>query len=386
MVGTSPRIARAAAVAAVFILLPCAGAAIDGVVINGTTGQPEPRVAVTLMSFDQGMDPVEETRSGPDGAFRLEKSLGGSGGRAVPGMLRAEFDGVSYSKMIPPGTPTSGVRLTVYSTVAGEQLPPQRHIMFFEPGSSEMVVSESFLFSNDSKPPKTFRDPDQGTLRFYLPPAAKGIVQVSASGPASMPLRSMAQKTSQENVYMVDFPIKPGENRVDLTYLVPRSEASSFEGRLMYEGLSTQLAVPAGVTVEAEGLTPLGQEPQTQALVYQLPARTTFSLAISGEGQLARGGGAGGGAGGGGAEQTRSETQVRVAPAPVAKELAWIIGITAVILGVGFYNLYTSKASSPTAAGSEGAGDTAATGAAGHAQRAKHASAPGGKPSGRRKR
>ena len=133
-------------------------------------------------------------------------------------MLRAEYEGISYSKMIVPDTPLDNVVVEVYSIAKGETLNPQMTALLFEPGDDRLVINQFFQFSNESDPPRTYSDPDNGTLRFELPPAADGKVQVSTTGPAGMPLRSSARKTAESNVYMVDYPLKTGRqpDRADL--------------------------------------------------------------------------------------------------------------------------------------------------------------------------
>jgi hypothetical protein len=309
-----------------------ASAAVSGRVVNRTTSQPESGVFLTLISFAQGMDPIEEVKSGPGGKFQFEKPLGG------PGMIRAEYGGVSYSKMLPPGQPTEGVDVEVFEIAAGEVLPPTAHVMLFEPNGSSLTVTESFIFENQTNPPKAFRDAERGTLRFYLPPEASGQVDVRATGPASMPLRSAADPTNEQNIFKVDFPLKPGENRIDLNYTVPRPEDGSFAGRMVYDGVAMRVAVPAGVTLEAEGLKSLGNEPRTQAALYELEGgRKEYDFKITGEGRLQ------------GAPESEapapsgSPNRISVQDAPIDKEYVWIMLIAAAILGVGFFRLYTSR-------------------------------------------
>ena len=336
--------------ALLLLVLPAAAqAAIEGKVINRTTGQPVSGVFITLLKFEAGMDPIEEVSSGADGAFEFQKPLTGANGSPVPGMLRAEYQGVSYSEMLPPGRPAEGLEVSVYNVEDQQSLAPSTHILILEPGGGEMVVKDVFAFVNETTPPRAYRNAENGTLRFYLPPEAKGIVQVSASGPQRMPLRSVATRTSEANVYMVDFPIKPGENTIELTYLVPYSEGAAFEGRVLYEGLETRMAVPDGVALEAEGLVSMGQEPRTKASIYDLPPAATFTVKVSGQGQLARSGG-----GPESAAASGSGNEIRIAPAPVDKELYWVLGLTTAVLLVGFYYLYTAKETGPAMAAAGG--------------------------------
>lgn len=324
-----------AALLAFACLAPLA-AGPSGVVMNATTGVPEPRIPITLISFAQGMDPIEEVYTDAEGAFAFERELPPNS----PGLIRAEHDAIAYSLVLPPGRPREGVEVTVYDAAPAPAVPPSGRILVLEPGEAETVVNESYLFENQTSPPITYRDPERGSLRFHLPPEAKGVVQVNASGPARMPLDAVAERTDEENVWMVDFPIKPGENRISLSYLVPREEGVTFVSRPMYKSLQTRVAVPAGVEISGEGLIDMGEEPTTQARIYEAPDGRV-EIEIRGAGSLRReespsgGGGAATSAGGG-------ANEITVEPAPIAREMPWIIGLTVLILAIGFVNLYLS--------------------------------------------
>ncbi|MBI1354510.1 MAG: hypothetical protein GC160_09195 [Acidobacteria bacterium] len=315
--------------------------AISGVAINRTTGQPAGRIAITLISFAQGMDPIEEVYTDAEGRFAFVKEVSGG-----PAMLRSEFEGVSYSKMVPPGTPQQGVEVDVYEA-AKEPIRPTGRVLVLELSGAELIVNESYLFENKTSPPRTYRDAENGTLRFYLPAEAKGIVQVEASGPARMPLQQTADPTSKEGVYKVDFPIKPGENRVSLTYLVPHSDETAFHARSVYPKIQTRVAVPSGVEVSGEGLTSLGKEPNTQAEIFEVASGGDFEVTLKGSGRLGRGSSSGSeaapsaGAGGGGG------SEISIQPAPISKEAPLLFGIAGAILALGFVRLYLKGGAAP---------------------------------------
>ena len=216
-------------------------------------------------------------------------------------------------------------------------------VIVLEPGGSEMVVNESYLFQNATNPPVAYRDAERGTLRFYLPEAAKGIVQVEASGPARMPLNAVAEKTEDPEIYKVDFAIKPGENRISLTYLVPQADGEVYTGRSAYQDLQTRIALPDGVEVTGEDLEELGTEPSTQAKIYEVAGGGDFSITISGAGRLQRGSS---GAGSSSAPSSGGATEISIEPAGLHKELPWLLGIAIAILVLGFFNLYASKQAS----------------------------------------
>lgn len=326
----------AAFLCGLFFLVVEAQAAIEGVVINGTTGREQAGVEVTLLKLEQGMVPVGATRSDAAGKFRFVQSLTSSGGQPPPVMLRADFEGVTYNQMIPSGSRTGDVKVTVYRAVKaeGKGAAPEQHILLLEPSGREMIVSEFYAFRNQSQPPVTFVDARQGTLRFYLPAAAKGIVQASAAGPGGMPVRVTAEKSDQPDIHKVAFPIKPGESRVELTYLVPYQSPTELEVRTLYEGVATRVAAPPGVTLSGNGLKALPENPQIKASIFALPEAKSARLSIEGEGRLQR------------EREQASEggDRISIMPAPIHKQIWVILGFVFAILALGFYGLYTAGA------------------------------------------
>jgi hypothetical protein len=135
-----------------------------------------------------------------------------------------------------------------------------KHMILFEPGGGQMVVNETYLCSTTGG----------GTLPFYLPAAANGKVQVNATAPGGTPIEAAVKKTSKPDVFAVDFPMKPGETRFDLTYTVPYTEGAAYEGKIVTKDDNTYLIAPNGMTLQGENLNDLGQEPRTQAHIYGL--------------------------------------------------------------------------------------------------------------------
>ncbi len=316
-----------------------ANAAVTGKVINRTTGQPAAGVPVTLIKMQVSMDPVDEVFTNNAGEFSFDDDLLDASGARTVGMLRAEHQSVNYSQMIGPMMPKEGIEVEIFDSVT-RPLEPVQRIVILEPGPQEVVVNESFLFSNDETPPVTFRNAVRGALQFYLPEAAKGIVEVQGVGPANMPLNASADPTEEAGWYKVDFPIKPGPNRIGLTYVAarpPDGEALTLPTR--YPAAHTRIAAPAGpsgVKLAGANLTSMGIEPQMQVEIFDLAQGAEAAVTI--EGSLAPRPEAAGGVGGG------SPNQISIQNAPIAAELWWILAIIAGILGIGFYNLTTSKA------------------------------------------
>ena len=306
-------------------------AAITGTVTNQTTGKPAANVTVTFYKFGGGgMEAVDKAQTDAQGKFSINQAPAAQG----PSMLRVEQDGVTYNHLMPPGTPTTDVPLTIYnaSKKAGAAA-VSKHMLLFEPNGGQLTVNETILYKNDGK--TTWADPQNGTLRFFLPSGAQGNVDVKASAPDGMPVPVPTEKTSQPDVYTAKFEIKPGETRFDLTYSVPYTEGSAYAGKVPTDDENTYLIVPNGVTLDGQNLKDLGQEPRTQARIFGLQSNS-YNIKLSGAAVPT-------GDASGGDQTDNSGPQIEQIMPRVYTQLWPILGITLGILALGFVLLYRSK-------------------------------------------
>ena len=179
--------------------------------------------------------------------------------------------------MLQPGSPTTGIALDVYKTSKQPgEAKVTKHMLLFDPSGGQMTVSETYLFTTTAK--TTWNDPANGTLRFYLPAEADGKAQVNATAPGGMPIEAPLVKTARPDVFGVDFAIKPGETRIDLTYTVPYAEGAPYQGKIVTKDENTYLIAPNGVTLKGDDLNDLGIEPQyAGAYLWLRTARPTRS-------------------------------------------------------------------------------------------------------------
>lgn len=251
---------------ALFLLAVSASlqAAVTGVVINRTTGKPQPGATVALNRLGQnGIELIDQAKSDAQGAFTINQPVQG------PHVLRTAFDGVTYNHMLPPGSPTTGVTIDVYNSSAQPGAAKvSKHMFLFEPANGQMIVNETLIFANDGK--SAWNNPGKGTLEFFLPAGANGKVQVNATAPGGMPIGAPVNKTSKPDIYAVDFAVKPGETRFDLTYTVPYKDGEAYAGKIVTKDDNTYLIAPNGVTMTGDNLSDLGTEPRTQAHIYGL--------------------------------------------------------------------------------------------------------------------
>jgi hypothetical protein len=305
-------------------------AAVDGTVVNGTTGKPEAGATVTLFKLDQnGPNALETIKAAPDGSFKFAREVQG------PHLLQAVHDGMVFNMMLPPGRPTTGVSIAVYnSTTNPAAAKVTTHMILLEPTGSELGVNESIIFQNNGN--TAYYDTSRGTLRVALPDAAGGKARVMVTGPASMPIERVLEKTKAAGVYTVDFPVKPGETRFDLTYSMPLASPGKFDGKVLHDG-PVRVVAPKGVTLTGD-VKQLGTEPQTQAGVFEVTGKA-FSIGVEGAGSLRAGGAAGGEQaeedGGAGLQQIRPRLYLRF------KE---ILALALAALVIGFILLYRKGA------------------------------------------
>jgi hypothetical protein len=269
-----------------------AHAAVDGTVTNATTGKPQAGATVTLFQpTAQGPQFIDSVKTDAQGKFQITKEVPAGG--AGPLLLQAVYAGVQYNKMLPPGTPTQGVEIPVFesSKRPGETRISQ-HMILLEPSSDgNLQVSESYVFNNDGK--TTWNDPDNGTLQFALPASANGKVEVNALAPGGLPIRKAPDPGPKPNTFKLDFPIKPGESRVDMQWAIPFATPGEFKERILANSPETRLVAPVGVTFKGDSLQNLGQEPRTKATIFGVK-QGDIDIRVEGTGALNDAGTAGG--------------------------------------------------------------------------------------------
>jgi len=313
--------------------------AVDGTVINRTTGQPQAGATVTLYKLGQaGMESIQSVKSGAEGKFAIDQPVQGG-----PHLIQTAFDGVVYNNILPPGTASTGLSLDVYnSSKQPGDAKIARHFLIFQPTGGQMQVSEGFQFSNNGK--MTYNDPEGGTLKFYLPAAAKGKVQVKATAPHGMPIDTEADRTKQADVYKVGFPIKPGETDFQISYTVPYDSGAVYEGKLLGKTEEpTLLVVPNGITIKGEGLESRGQEPRSQASIYSVKT-ATYKVEIAGVAPVASSDDS--------SDSDNGPSFEEVSPKILQQNMKWILALAFGILALGFMVLYRAQPTSqPTAKG-----------------------------------
>ena len=300
---------------------------LDGTVLNVTTGKPQAGVAINLVQPSQdGMVQLGNTTSNAQGQFNIDKQI-----PPGPGLIQATYQGTTYNMIITPGTPTSGVEVKVYdSTKKAGVAKTMEHLILIEPGLENIKMSETFVLGNEGN--VTFNDPDKGSIQFYLPPSTGGKAQVVVTAPGGMPITRPPLKTATAGIYKIDYPVKPGETRMDVTYTLP--VADKISGKVVASDVATHLVTPPAVTLTGDGIESAGQEPTTKANIYNL-AGLDYDLLIAGVGSLRPETPAAGDA----ADDSGSP-KVEIASARVYSQLGWVLGLALAILALGGVMLF----------------------------------------------
>ncbi len=302
----------------------CLLGAVDGTVMNATTGKAQPSVIVTLVQPGaQGMQTLATVKSDAAGKFAIDKDI-----PPGPALLQAIYQGVLYTLVLPPGAPTTGVHVKIYDTTAKAGVAKvSQHMILVEPSAKSLDISETFLIENEST--TTFLDPVNGSIQFYLPEAADGKVAVTINSPGGMPIQRSAEKTKEKNVYKIAYPVKPGENRFDVSYSLPPT--NTFTSKVLHGDGVTRLVTPSGVTLE--GVQSLGQEPQTRAHIYSA-GDAEYTVQITGTGSLRSQEAAPAD------DEDSGAPQLEEKSARVYTKMYWVLGLAFAILGLGGVLLY----------------------------------------------
>jgi hypothetical protein len=307
-------------------------AAVTGTVVNRTTGQPQAGATVGFYKLVNAFQLAEEVQSDAQGNFTINDSPDG----AKPNMIRTTFDGVGYIHMLPPGSPTTGLTLDVYNASkqpGGARI--SKHMLLFQPTGGQLTVNETYVIDNNGK--TAWNDAAGGALHTYLPAAAKGQANVTATAADAngMGIPAALVKGSAPDVFGVSFPIKPGETRIDIDYTVPYTEGAPYQGRIVSKDENTYLVAPNGVTLTGSQLNDLGSEPRTQAHIYGLEA-AAYKIQLTGAPEAVPTDGAPADS----ADASDGAPQVEVAMPHVFGQVWLILGLALGILALGFAILY----------------------------------------------
>ncbi len=321
-----------------FLSASAAMAAISGTVINRSTGKPQAGATVVLnLLAQQGITMIDQAKSDAQGHFSINQDLPPGG----PSLLRTAFDGVTYNHMMPPGSATSGITIDVYNSSPNPGAAKvSKHMILFEPSGGQMVVNETYLYTNNGT--IAWNDSDHGTLRFSLPAGANGKVQVNATAPGGMPIPAAVTKSGTPGTFAVDFPVKPGDTRFDLTYTTPYNSGDEYTGKVLTKDDNTYLIAPNGITLKGDHLADLGTEPRTQAHIWGMEGNS-YKITLTGAEAAAPADAAAGAQ----PDASDSGPQIEEIMPRLYSKTIWILALALGMLAIGFALLYRAQGGMP---------------------------------------
>ena len=266
--------------------LPCLLASVSfagtvtGTVTNGTTGKPAAGVDVILIQLQSTMQPVAQTRTDASGHYQLENPALGNG----PMLIRAVYRGVNYHEPATPGKTTVDIEVFEPTEKASAFTVTARAIIL-DPSGSDLVVDEEYLISNKTQPPVAFYKPG-GSFEFAIPVGAElGDVQVV--GTSGMPVKQAPIEKSK-NVIAVDYPFRPGDSSVRLSYKIPYpGNAAAVKFTSPYTINRVAFFAPPGMQVAGDGFAPAGQQQGFNVFMHDsIAANALAAVSISGTGTI----------------------------------------------------------------------------------------------------
>jgi len=249
---------------------------LSGTVINRTTGNPAPNVALDFLSPTAGMAEVATAQSDAQGHFTVTKDSIGVG----PILIRATYHDTSFNTFAPPGRPE--VEVEVYDISKDPKtISVDSHVIIFEPQNGKLVGAEEYSVQNASQPAFAFFRSD-GNFEFAIPEKGTlGSVTTAASTGVAVPQASIDKGKGR---YAIAYPFRPGQTNVRLSYELPyANNSATLKLPASYPEMKLLVVVPPGVTITGDGLTSVGEEQGMMVYTHPpLPAKTILSVSLSG--------------------------------------------------------------------------------------------------------
>lgn len=263
-----------------FLALPALAGTITGTVRNGTTNEPASGVQITLIRLQGVMQEAATTKTDAQGRYSLSDPTLGQ----APMLLRAEYKGVTYFQPATPGKTTADMQVYEHTERPSAFAVADRAIIL-QPTSSGLTVGEIYDIQNNTQPPQAYYRAN-GSFEFSVPKGAQ-VGDVSASDSSQMPVRQ-ATMDKGKNVEAIDFPFRPGESGVRISYTLPyTNNQANLQFTSPYAAQRVAIFAPPTVKVTGDGFSPAGQNQGFDAYIRDsVAANTPVSLSISGTGTV----------------------------------------------------------------------------------------------------
>lgn len=267
---------------------PAGAFSVKGKIVNGTTGDSEIDVDVSVIDPGGGMTAGRTVR-----ATRGEFTVGDLEDSPSMLFLRIDYKGVRYDYPLRyEGADPVEVELLVYETtgswegvaVAVPHFNMTRH-------DDHLVVECVYEITNGSEPPRTITG-EEAQFRFRLPAQTREFngLYVAAFG---IPVEREPIETREHGVFRVDYPIRPGATRVGITYTLPYADGKTvFADSVLYDiGEFVVSTADPGMRITSETNTLIDADKRGAASSYVIKGLARgdeVHLHVAGGGQSAR--------------------------------------------------------------------------------------------------
>lgn len=249
---------------------------VHGTVRNATTGQIAAGIELALLQPMGGMQEVAHSKSDAQGEFTFDHPGLGT----QPMLVQANYHGIHFNQMVPPGRPT--VQVDIFEpTKDPKTINVPSHVVVFQPNGATLIVGEEYQVENKSQPPQAYFRTD-GSFDFVLPEKGQ-LQQVAATGSAGMPVTQLPID-KKKNRYSIAYAFRPGDSTVRLSYELPYAgNTATVKIPTVYPGGRLLVVAPPSVQVTGDGLAPGGQEQGMSLYGRQdVPAGTFVTVNLSG--------------------------------------------------------------------------------------------------------
>lgn len=262
------------------LAVPSVAGTITGTVRNGTTNEPASGVQITLIRLQGVMQEAANTKTDAQGRYSLSDPTLGQ----APMLLRATYKGVTYFQPATPGKTTADMQVYEHTEKPSAFAVADRAIIL-QPTSSGLTVGEIYDIQNNTQPPQAYYR-ENGSFEFSVPKGAQ-VGDVSASDSSQMPVRQ-ATIDKGKNLEAIDFPFRPGESGVRISYTLPYSnDHANLQFTSPYAAQRVAIFAPPTVKVTGDGFSPAGQNQGFDAYIRDsVAANTPVTLSVSGTGTV----------------------------------------------------------------------------------------------------
>lgn len=215
---------------------------VSGNVVNMTKGQPAAGDDVVLLKLGEGMQEESHSKTDARGAFTLNVASPGN-----PHLLRVIHQGVNYDQ---PFNSSGPFQITVYDAVPRiPNLKGPIGIAQIDSDGKVLRVSESYDVTNNSDPPVAQFRPDNFVVTI---PGNAVIDSAEARRGQGIWLKVTPQPVKgRPGKYLVDFPIRPGDTLLKVSYHLPYQGPTTLHLRLPYPIQQFGVVHPPSITFKA---------------------------------------------------------------------------------------------------------------------------------------